>query len=203
MKKIVSLIIFGLLISCANNEDIIRKTFTDNESVTVNKIIEFYDDFIYSQTDKTYRIEKAYLDFLKKTIPLTIQSGDLSPLVPEKNDKLIFYRTLNRNALSEIYDITDTVVVFSRSSKEYEKIYRPFSFSLNYSGKYIDFLKKLSNRNSFFEDYYESIMVAGGISPVSFSLILTYYENIDFSRKEERLVYIITILELQENRIIK
>lgn len=120
MKKIVALLIFGLLNSCTNNEDIIRSSFTNEEYVTVDKIIKFYDDFIYSQTVKTYPIEKAYEAFLNKTIPLVLQAGDLSPLSPETNEKIIFYKTLNRNAYISSYRISD--FGFHNNSDQYNRL---------------------------------------------------------------------------------
>jgi hypothetical protein len=104
--------------------------------------------------------------------------------------------TLDRDILSEIYDIRDTLTIRFRGDNEPRKVYSPYSFDLNLHGKYYDFLKELSLRNEFFKSYYESTQVTGGIGPTLYAKILHENSEIDFSQREERLVVIISFLSL-------
>jgi hypothetical protein len=191
-KKTPILIVLFLLNSCFGNEDLINSTFTENEIKTTNQIISFYDDFVYSKTDKSLEIKTAYKAFLDKTIPLVYEQGDLRLITPEQSVHWDFFKSLGSNNLNVFYTIEDSVYY-----DQGKPIKRPPNFQLNYSGNYIQLLKKLSSRNDFFEKYYNSILIAysGSGNPVSMQLILTDYDNIDFSKKEERLIFIIAMLE--------
>ncbi len=158
MKLIIYVLVFFIITSCVNKKDTINKVFTKKEIQTIDKIINFYDSFVYSKSNIEFTIGKAYLTFLNKTCPLVDENGgDISPLIPERTNKIILYNSLDRNVLSDIFDIRDSINAYNRKTKEYIKIYMPYTFSINYQGKYIEFLKKLSKRNPFFEEYYQLV----------------------------------------------
>ncbi len=179
---------------CKKSDEILTKVFSQTELKTIEKVIKYYDDYVILQTDTQLSIDKAYNTFFDKKTSLVIEASDFNLLLPDKNDRINFYHTLDKVVLSEIYDINDTLTVHFRGENEPRKIYSPYSFDLNYNGKYVTFLKELSSRNDFFKKYYESILVAGDISPVNYAMILHDYNKIDFSKKEERLVLIVNLL---------
>lgn len=195
MKIIFFVILFGIFSGCVNRGDVLHESFTENELQTVNKLIDFYDEFILSKNNNNLNLAEAYRHYLNATVPNVIETGDLAPLLPAPNERIHFFETLDSVALSEIFNITDTVKIKSEKSRKLEKVYSPFSFSLNYTGKIIDFLSRLSNRNSFYKEFYEDVMSAGDISPISLSMMLKEYSEIDFAKKEERFVFIIVMLD--------
>ena len=176
----------------------LTKVFNKTELKTIEKIIKYYDDYVISQTDNQLSIDKAYIAFLDKNASLATSTGDFNLFLPDKNERIEFYKTLDKSVLTEIYDIRDTLTIHFRGEDEARQFYSPFSFNLNYDGKYVSFLKELSSKSEFFKNYYESIQVAGDISPVNSEMILHDYNKIDFNKKEERLVLIINLLRTGE-----
>ncbi len=192
------MLLFGLLVNHAKADDILGKVFTEKELVTIDKIIQFYDQFVLSETNHLMPIEKAYVEFFGSAKLIIKNSEDLHLLAPSRNERINFYKTLDECSLSEIFTVDDTLKVRFRGSKEEHSLYSPYSFTLNLSGKYVIFLKELSTTNHFFKAYYESIEICGDICPTNYSLILSDYKEVDFSKKEQRLVIIISFLRLQE-----
>ena len=155
IRMFLLLMLLGQGLSCSTPESALDKVFDNTQLVTVNRIIDFYDNFVLSRTDKKLSIDKAYLDFLNTNCPKAIESGYLDILIPDRNDKVNFYKTLDREELSEIYVIQDTVKLFDRNKKEPINTYLPYSFRLNTQGKYVELLKLLATRNDFYKEYYK------------------------------------------------
>jgi hypothetical protein len=151
---------------------------------------------VLSQTSNQLTIDKAYTAYFEKINSSIEKASDLDQFLPTIDNRIDFYQTLDRDILSEIYDIRDTLTIRFRGDNEPRKVYRPYSFDLNLHGKYYDFLKELSLRNEFFKSYYESTQVTGGIGPTLYANILHENSEIDFSQREERLVVIISFLSL-------
>jgi hypothetical protein len=141
-------------------------------------------------------IDKAYTAYFEKINSSIENASDLDQFLPTIDNRIDFYKTLDKNILSEIYDIRDTLTIRFRGDKEPRKVYSPYSFDLNLHGKYYDFLKELSLRNEFFKSYYESTQFAGDIAPTLYAMILHEHSEIDFDNREERLVVIISLLRL-------
>jgi len=190
--------LFALLVGCSQADSILEKVFDRQELQTVNKIIIFYDTFVLQQVESASTIDKAYNEFLSINCQNAIDSGDISGLLPDKNLKNEFYATLDKEALKEIFIISDTVKYYNRLNKEWISVYQPFSFTLNIDGQYFQLIKTLSTRNDFFKSYFESVERCGDLCPTNYAAILTGFHNIDFKKKEERLVLIINLLHAQE-----
>jgi len=201
LNYILCLLFIGQLISCKKPNDTLSNYFTANELKTIEKIITYYDDHVISQTNTQLSIDKAYIAYFEKISPLVKEVADLNAFLPNKEEQIVFYQTLDKKVLSEIFIIKDTLTIRFKGEIESRKVYRPYSFDLNLHGKYAAFLKELSSRNVFFKNYYESIEVAGGISPVNYAMMLHDYNKIDFSKEEERLVVIINLLQTRETII--
>jgi hypothetical protein len=184
--------------SCKKSDDTLTKVFNQTELKTIDEIIKYYDDYVLSQTDNQLSIDKAYIAFFEKISPLVDHAADFYKFTPDIDQQIVFYQTLDKKVLSEIFEMKDTLTIRFRGENEPRKVYRPYSFDLNLHGKYVAFLKDLSSRNDFFKNYYESIEVAGGISPVNYAMMLHDYNKIDFSKEEERLVVIIHFLQTRE-----
>ena len=196
--NLIIVFLFGFFVSHSQNDNILETLFDKHQLITVNKIIDFYDKFVIQQTENTIFIDKAYNDFLNKNCPIAIESGNLSLLLPPKNLKFDFYKTLDKDAFKEIFVICDSIKYFNRNKKEWTYLYQPYSFSLNIQGQYFQLLKVLSSRNDFFNSYFKSVETCGDLSPANYSAIMTEFKNIDFSKKEERLVLIINLLHGQD-----
>ena len=182
--------------SCKKSDDLLTTYFNKSEIKTIEKLIQYFDDYVITQTSNQLTIDKAYIAYFEKIKPSIEEATDFNMFLPSIDDRILFYKTLDKNILSEIYDIRDTLTIRSRGENEPRKVYSPYSFDLNLHGKYSDFLKELSLRNDFFKSYYETIQVAGDIAPTLYAKILHENSEIDFDNREERLVVIISLLRL-------
>jgi hypothetical protein len=182
--------------SCKKSDDLLTNYFNKSEIKTIEKLIQYFDDYVITQTSNQLTIDKAYIAYFEKIKPAIAQAADFSIFLPSIDDRILFYKTLDKNILSEIYNISDTLTIIFRGETEPRKVYSPYSFKLNLHGKYSDFLNELSLRNDFIKSYYEIIQLAGDITPSLYAMILHENNEIDFDNSEERLVVIISLLRL-------
>jgi hypothetical protein len=194
--SLLFVLLLGQLTSCQVPDNILKNVFNNRELQTIDKIIEYYDNFVISQTDEKLPIDKAYIVFLDKLNPSVEEIGDMSLLLPDTNQRFKFFKTIDKKSLSEIYNIQDSVTIYRKTDKGKTLIkeYKPFTFSLNCQGKYLNLLKELSKRNAFFKNYYQNILACGDICPTNYSAILKGYNSINFNKREERLVLIVNFL---------
>jgi len=182
--------------SCKKSDDLLTNHFNKSEIKTIEKIIQYFDEYVIAQTSNQLTIDKAYTAYFDKMKASIEKASDFNQFLPTIDNRIAFYKTLDKNILSEIYDIRDTLKIQFRGEDTPRIIYSPYSFDLNLYSKYYGFLKELSLRNEFFKSYYESTQVAGDISPTLYAKILHENSKIDFSQREERLVVIISLLRL-------
>jgi hypothetical protein len=131
LRNLFLLSILCHTVSCSTPEGTLNKVFDANELVTLNKIIDFYDNFVQAHLEEKSSIDQDYLDFLNTNCPKVIESGDFSILSPDKTEKINFYKTLDREVLSDIFFINDTVKLFDKDQKEFVETYVPYSSMLN------------------------------------------------------------------------
>ena len=185
------------LLFCSTTKDSLETIFSENEKYTIDRIIAFYDSFVQSHSKNAESIDDAYRNFLKDNVPKVHEFGDLGFLLPERKEQIKFYESLDSVVLEEIFYVQDSVIRFNKDTKEFIKMYHPFSFSLNTKGKYMKLLKSLAARNQFYKDYYESAKDCGDLCPSNYGAILTNFEQINFKKKEERLVVIVNLLHVE------
>jgi hypothetical protein len=194
IRTLVLILACALFQTCSEQEDLLNQVFNYEQVVTIEQIIGFYDEFVLSNTDQSKTIEEAYLIFLKNLCPEIILKGDISPLIPSEKKRFAFCNTLDKKALSEIFFILDSAEVFNNEIKEWQKDAVPFYFSYNTNGLYTKLLEYLSIRNDFFKQYYQNFITSGEIGPTTYASLLIDYSKIDFSRKEERITFIVPFL---------
>ena len=208
-------ILFGFallnLITTCNTSDpdaVLKQVFNEKEMILVNQIISNYDNYVLSKTDKNKPVKDAYQEFLKENGPLAEKKGDISVFFPTGEERVAFFETLNKDVLSDLFDIKDSIYWYS-SGVFIEVEYKPYyQLDIIYH-RYLEFLKILSTRNDFYSSYYDKYEKIGDISPTIYYDILFAYDNehleykkynetFDFSRKEDRLAFIIPFLVTNE-----
>lgn len=195
---ILCILLITLFCACSTQKKILAKVFSENEQVTVNRIIDFYDSFVLKQTDNKLPINVAYLEFLNKNGLVSLNSGDLSIFIPADEIKTPFFDSLDRKSLSEIYFTQDSVRVYDKQINNFKKVHIPNYFNFNYKGEFMKLLKVLSKNNEFYERYYKGILECGDICPTTYSSLLFEYKKINFDNREERLTFIVPFLFYNE-----
>ena len=197
---ILCILVIAIFSACSTQKTIIEKVFNENQQVTVNKIIDFYDSFILKQTDNKLPINEAYLEFLNKNGLVSLDSGDVSFFIPSDEVLIPFFNSLERKALSEIYFTPDSVRVYDKQINDFKNVHILNYFVFNSEGKFMKLLKVLSRKNEFYQRYYKGNLRCGDICPTTYSTLLFEYKKINFNIKEEILTFIVPFLFL--NKII-
>ena len=174
---------------CDREESQLELVFNKSELVTIEKIISYYDEFVVSNSEIKHPIDIAYSEFLNERCQKAIMFNNLNFLLPENKGKFKFYDTLDSITFKEIFNIRDSINYTNGVT-----IYSPYTLSINYNGKYMDLLELLAQKNDFFNNYYQAIISTGDIGPYNYAVVLEEYDNLDFTKKEERLVLIINLL---------
>lgn len=167
------------------------KVFNKDEIMTINRIIEFYDSIVLANTSDHSSIGNAYyqyLDSLKQSIP---EFSNTKYAIPEKI-RTRFFASLNQQHLNEFYEIRDSINYVWKG--EHKTIHSTYILSLKYPGKYVDFLKILSNQNDFMKEYYENIVQNHDIGPSNFARAMELYRDLDLNNENFRFVEIINLL---------
>jgi hypothetical protein len=191
---ILYILVITLISACSTHKKILDKVFNENQQVTVNRIIDFYDSFVLNKTDNKLPINEAYLEFLNKNVLVTLDSGDIGFFIPADDFLIPFINSLERKALSEIYFTPDSVRVYDKQIKDFKKVHIPNYFLFNTEGGFMKLLKVLSKKNEFYQRYYKGILTCGDICPTTYSTLLFEYKKINFNNKEERLIFIVPFL---------
>jgi hypothetical protein len=190
---LIAMMVF--LTGCNKPNNLLLKHFSKAEIETIDKIITYYDQFVRSKSEANLSLDQAYKAYLAN-FKGSVSAGELSNYLPSKDNRIEFYQTLDSMHLAEFYTISDSVWVRTNRENGRQRIFSPYSFKLNLHGKYIAFLKEFCPSSTFFKDHYEHIEIAGDLSPSIYARIFHEYNQIDFNKKEERLVLIISLLRL-------
>jgi len=191
-KLFLFLLFMGLCFSANAQKNLIDKVFTQEEAKMIYKIIDFYDAFVLSKTDTNLPIDKAYLTFIGTNASLAEEMGDLGLLIPDDEYRIPFFYSLNRECLKAIF--VDSVRFRDREQGYFCK-YIPDYFEPDIYGKYMLFIKKMSNKKKFYRQFYKNAVLTGTINnPVAYCLLLYNYQNINFEIKDERLIFVVMFL---------
>jgi uncharacterized protein YfbU (UPF0304 family) len=204
-------LLLAILTACSSPDAVLQQVFDDKEMVMVNQVIDYYDDYVWSKTDRSLPIEQAYRQFMNKNCLLAVNE-EIWSFSPSKEERVRFFDTVDMKMLSGFYHVRDTFYLYSRQTKEVvQAVYCPYSFDLVADGKYLELLKFLSSRSKFYAAYYDATNGVGDISPNTYEVIfksypennpegiyLTYKADFDFSKKEERFVCIVPFLFINE-----
>jgi len=199
--RFAKLILYGtvfnfLLTNCTPGVQSMRKIFTGEEIATLDSLIGFFDHYVQARSGNTPDIETTYLRFLEEHLPVVKESGDWNAILPPVEERIAYYETLNREVLSEIFHIRDSVTVRYPGKAESVMIHSPWHFTLNFEGRFVRFLEALSRENPFFQRFYDQVMVCGDICPTNYAQIMSNYPEIDFGSKEQRLALAVSLLRI-------
>lgn len=191
------LLIAFCLPGCSSSGETLNAVFTENELKEINTIIHFYDEFVKTKTKQDRPIHKRYELFLERYCQKALKENRIDFLFPEYHKRIMLYDSLKVNAISNLIQVKDSVECLDQTGSIY-KIHRPYTVQLSFNGKFLDFLKELSSKNKYYDKIRKQVSEAYTISPSTTAMLLTEYKNINFKRKDERLVFILSMLYLAD-----
>lgn len=203
-NKVLCVLVFVSYISCVSTshkkllkDTDVLKVFKKEEISSLSLIVDFFDSFVLQKV-KNQNINKAYheyfdsisnsesLEDLKTGIEWTT-SNDLESLIKKLKEK---------NHFDEIWTVTYNIDFRKKDTLS-------SSLELNMEGKYIKLLTLLAKKDTIIEQYINSLMTAGIISPSLIEAMLNdFYKSYDFNNELYRLiwaVHYITITSLNKN----
>ncbi len=148
-----SIITVNLLGQVKNPEN--QNIFTTYELKTLNTLVDFYDSIVLSRTSDNQELKASYYQYFDSLLPIVVETGDLNHIAINQKSRTTLFSSLNQDFLKEIYQIPNSVTYTFRGVTKTK--YSPYILSLNSNEKYIDYLKCLSNKNKFLEQYYDDI----------------------------------------------
>ncbi len=199
---ILRIVVFALFFSCATKSQVklmddenVRKIFNKEEIESLTLIVGFFDGVIVEGA-ATQDINDEYQRFfnvvneaesfedLKTNIGLA-NSAEVKELMWQLKD-VEFFDEIWKYEYGYDYRTKDTISI---------------RLTLNMQGKYFKLLELLGARNEYLKEYVNTTQTAGTIPPSLIAGILRAYNNFDFHKEINRLVWAvhyITILSEKE-----
>lgn len=178
------------LFSCQRQESIISKFFDKQEITEIDKLIQYYDQFIQKLADnKGGDLARSYLTFLQVNTIMAQQGRDMDVLRPSLKSQIDLFNTINPDFIEEIYQKK----AFDQNLDTYIEDSNP-PLHFNPKGKFALFIQELAKKNSFFSPIAKELEEKGDIGEQSYHLLLDSYPQINFKNKDERFAFIACML---------
>jgi len=199
---IILLILIGVIFfSCQSkfkldSDKNIRDTFSKSEIKEIGKMIRFVDKMVLSNSDSK-DINQAYRELLNK-LDKTFQSNQyIAPL--EEEEKYQFLESLDSTVYREFWHMSNGGKWVRYKDSIYTNQNLPKSLVLNPFGRYMNYVKKTGENDTFFKSLNEAIEISGDMSP---SMVLWFPQNhqkFDFTIPKNRLWVVVFILRMEEH----
>jgi hypothetical protein len=172
-----------------SDDNTIKTVFNSSEINDLLKIQNFFDKSIGLADNKNQTdLIKVYTDFFKLNSEIE-KAADLELPIDFKNQKVL-YNQLDKTTFDDIWSIGWSMKMNSSDTLK--------NIELNRSGKYAGFLKSLGDKDSMVNKYYNSLELAGDISPSMISDLVKNYDNYDIKDPKIRLLIAIHYLTLND-----
>ena len=191
MRYPLVIILVILFISCSTNRNLssskqVNSTFKKTEINDIKTIINFFEQSICK--DFNNDCESCYKAFNKRMLE-EANNGKFGLNIPY-DSQMKMYKKLNKALFNEIWSYGYS---WKPNSKDTIKI-----ISINFNGKYFNFLKELGNSNTIINRYYEDLQSSGEITPLMINRLINEYDKYDTESIEIRLFYAIHYLILND-----
>ena len=196
MKNLLLISTLLIALSCTTqkqndllNDQTTKKLFTTTEINDLAKIQTFFDKSIgLTDSDKQENVEKVYTDFF-------LQNADIEKVADFKtlinfSDQKELYNQLDENTFNDIWEIS-----WSKKGNSVDSLQH---IQLNGHGKYMDLLKTVGKQDTVINNYYNSLEIAGDISPSMFADLVRNYENYNINDSKIRLIIAIHYLTIND-----
>lgn len=183
MEKIIKVFILCLIVSI-NSYGIgeLDNFFARKDIENIKLIVKKFDNHIIRNC-KCTDIYEAYPKLFDSISQLRSveELSDVIGLSNEKKEEI--FKNINKKTLSKIWKI--------QCSKGYTGITK-----INYTGKYLEFLREMSKNNELLKKYYNSIELAGDISPSSVSFLREHEKELNIEDLNIRFVLAVHYLSI-------
>lgn len=196
MKNLLLISAMIIALSCATqrqndlaNDQTIKALFNETEINDLTKIQSFFDKSIGSKVNENEEnLEKLYTNFF-------LQNSDIEKASDFKlsinfGEQKELYNQLDKRTFDDIWVIG---WLTKMDSNDTLKI-----IQLNRQGKYVELLKTIGEQDSTINNYYNSLEIAGDISPSMFADLIKNHKNYNLKDPKIRLIIAIHYLTLND-----
>lgn len=171
-----------------HNDPLIQQIFNQHEIALLEKIAEYYDSVMIHKTNIN-DIDSAYHQYNE------ILLDPKSPF--DFRDVICMDRDLIKSFINSIVNHQGFQSIWEQVVFKSEKDTNDYFLRFNCEGSYMEFLNKMSLKDSAYYSYYYTIEGWGGEIPPTIVMGYTYYhKRRDFSDAKERLVAAIHYITL-------
>lgn len=197
MKNVILILTTVIALACStqkqndlSNDKAIRAYFNENEIQNLTKIQRFFDKSI-GVTDYTNEEEiiYKYSAFFELNSEIGMVSEIKIPFSMRAQNDL--NKQLDKSFFNDIW-------IF-RELKSNTTAATVTTMELNPNGKFVKFIEKQGLQNKKFENYYNTIRVAGGITPSLVFNIAKTFNDYDIRDPQTRLLIAIHYLTINDN----
>lgn len=199
MKKV--LFCFLIIASCSKKElptykemksdKLMTDSFNDSELKDLAKIVDFFENEIcenFNEGDKS-DIKRCYDKFNVKDTIASSQGSHLKFIDIKLQRKM--YKKIDSATLYSIWR-------HGRCYPDTLKISENLGLRA-WDGKYVEFIKKVGEKEEFFKNYAESLYISNGLGPGQIFELTMFYKTFNISDIKVRLLYAIQYLTINEN----
>ncbi len=176
----------ALLQSCAPTSNrivpdkIAKEIFTPSELKGIEKMITYVDRQV-SEITKVSDINQSYHTYFDE-----LDSFVFLALVKDTT-KFKFLETIDEEAFSTIWRMDNHTEMVKTKDTVLIDLYGFKSLELNPLGKYLNYLKEIGKTDKWYAAQYESIEIAGDLSPASVAWFREHHQEFDFTLFKDRL----------------
>nr|WP_319267413.1 hypothetical protein [uncultured Draconibacterium sp.] len=174
----------------------IDKHFNKKESKELAHIISFVDSLVVAKTD-IQEMDKAYHHYLD-SLHVNSTHGNYNWAFDEEMkykflfhiDSTVFNKIWIKQTTSRMVKTSDTTLYYPENF---------ISLDLKSAGDYAKLIRNLGKTNANYKAYYQTIEIAGSLSPSVVAGFLTNHNKFDFDNSNNRLWAAVFLLTLEES----
>ena len=171
--------------------------FTSTELKGIEEMIQFVDGLVSDSTniEDINQAYHAYFDNYKSYI----EAGTFYPALLKDSVKFEYLETIDKAAFDAIWRIDDSVRKIRFRTLALDSVTGIKTLELNYFSKYLKYLKETGKADSQYAGIFETIEIAGDISPSIATWFPMYHEEFDFSLFKDRLWATVFLLRMSDS----
>jgi hypothetical protein len=171
-----------------------KMIFTSTELKGIKEMIQFVDGLVSDSTD-IEDINHAYHAYFNNCKSY-IEAGTFYPALLKDSVKFEFLETIDKTAFDAIWRIDDSVRKIRFRTLALDSVIGIKTLELNYLGKYLKYLEETGSADSRYDGIFETIEIAGDISPSTATWFPMHHVEFDFSLFKDRLWATVFLLRM-------